>query len=350
MAKFFFSISFILYIYSPSLSGQQFLNGSFEKHDLECGINLPNGQFNLHVQDIFAFGGQSEIDLLTDSCGFDYAVDGRYFVALYSRNFSDEMSMSLTKPLFPSKQYKINFFSRLGQDIFNESSSVRIGLSNDEGDFGEKIFTTPILDTIWQEYSIQFEPDFITNYITIGLFSGDETWVFLDDFTLNCPDINLGNDTILCYADNFLLQIEEGFESYLWSDASTSTELIVHEAGTYWIEVVDSTCILQDTITIAEYDYQCQCTVVVPNAFSPNGDGINDVFEPVSACDILDYQLQIFNRWGERVFQSFDPKESWNGLLVGETIDIGTYTYVIQHRFVHQEFEQLKTGYFVLLE
>lgn len=52
--------------------------------------------------------------------------------------------------------------------------------------------------------------------------------------------------------------------------------------------------------------------IYVPNSFTPNEDGINDLFGPKSV-GVIDYHLEIFNRWGESVFESFDPDEKWNG-------------------------------------
>jgi len=66
----------------------------------------------------------------------------------------------------------------------------------------------------------------------------------------------------------------------------------------------------------------------VPNAFSPNNDGINDVFKPVG-IHILNYHLQIFSRWGELIFESNDLENGWDGKIKGNYCPAGTYTYTI---------------------
>ena len=67
----------------------------------------------------------------------------------------------------------------------------------------------------------------------------------------------------------------------------------------------------------------------IPNAFSPNHDGINDVFMPVGIF-IKDYNLQIYNRWGEKIFESSDINKGWNGVFKGEDCPLGVYYYQIR--------------------
>jgi gliding motility-associated-like protein len=66
----------------------------------------------------------------------------------------------------------------------------------------------------------------------------------------------------------------------------------------------------------------------VSNAFTPNGDGLNPVFQ-VKGSFILDYHIDIYNRWGQRIYSSDDLKESWSGLYKGELLPAGHYYYSI---------------------
>ena len=71
----------------------------------------------------------------------------------------------------------------------------------------------------------------------------------------------------------------------------------------------------------------------VPNSFSPNGDGYNDEWIPLgSAVDVDDFSLQVFDRWGEVVFQSTDWTTGWDGSYNGSTVPIGVYAYRIAYR------------------
>ncbi|MCB9169877.1 MAG: choice-of-anchor L domain-containing protein [Flavobacteriales bacterium] len=64
----------------------------------------------------------------------------------------------------------------------------------------------------------------------------------------------------------------------------------------------------------------------IPNSFTPNGDGINDLFRP-SVTGVREYQLRIFDRWGELLFQSEDPSEPWDGVFAGAVVSSGVYVY-----------------------
>jgi gliding motility-associated-like protein len=71
--------------------------------------------------------------------------------------------------------------------------------------------------------------------------------------------------------------------------------------------------------------------VWVPNTFTPDGDEFNNEFKPVFSKDrqIDDYNLMIFNRWGELIFESHDPDFGWDGTYHGEFVKDGTYTWKI---------------------
>lgn len=72
-----------------------------------------------------------------------------------------------------------------------------------------------------------------------------------------------------------------------------------------------------------------EITLFVPNAFTPNGDGINDLFS-VSTTGIISYEISIFNRWGEIIFQSTNPNEPWDGSHNGLKAPSGVYQYIIR--------------------
>ena len=69
-------------------------------------------------------------------------------------------------------------------------------------------------------------------------------------------------------------------------------------------------------------------SVYIPNAFTPDGDGLNDIFIPVGK-GITEYTLQIFDRWGELIFQSSDFNKGWDGTYKSEPVPMGSYVYKI---------------------
>jgi gliding motility-associated-like protein len=86
----------------------------------------------------------------------------------------------------------------------------------------------------------------------------------------------------------------------------------------------------RDTVYL-QVRIQDEYTFYAPTAFSPDGDGINDMFYIKGhGIDASKYKLMVFNRWGEPVFESEDPNESWNGIVKGsnKVCKIGSYTWL----------------------
>jgi gliding motility-associated-like protein len=78
----------------------------------------------------------------------------------------------------------------------------------------------------------------------------------------------------------------------------------------------------------------------VPNSFTPNGDGVNDIFLP-KGIFVSEYNLQIFNRWGEKLFESDDINTGWDGIFKGEVCPMGTYLYQIKAKGANGKSKEL---------
>ena len=83
-----------------------------------------------------------------------------------------------------------------------------------------------------------------------------------------------------------------------------------------------------------EIDGGCLSFVNVPTAFTPNNDGLNDVFKP-TLINYERYELIIYNRWGEQLFYTNNADEGWDGKYKGETVPNGMYLYKM--RFITTE-------------
>jgi len=73
----------------------------------------------------------------------------------------------------------------------------------------------------------------------------------------------------------------------------------------------------------------CNYCLFIPNAFSPNGDGTNDRFRVLPTCLIQQYTIEIFNRWGQRVFTGYSTDAAWDGTYKGQPAERGIYYYLI---------------------
>ncbi len=90
-------------------------------------------------------------------------------------------------------------------------------------------------------------------------------------------------------------------------------------------------------VALAECQSQAEATVAVryrnlltPNAFTPNGDNINDRFQPLLKCPATDYHLTIYDRWGEKVFETRNPDDSWDGTINKKSGLADTYAWVLE--------------------
>ena len=67
-----------------------------------------------------------------------------------------------------------------------------------------------------------------------------------------------------------------------------------------------------------------------PNAFTPNGDQNNDRFQPLLYCPVMKYHFQVYNRWGELMFESFNPSDGWDGIFNGVDAPSDVYAWVVE--------------------
>jgi gliding motility-associated-like protein len=81
--------------------------------------------------------------------------------------------------------------------------------------------------------------------------------------------------------------------------------------------------------------------VGVPNAFTPNGDGINDVVK-IEGAGIVDLVFRIYNRWGEKVFETHDKNEGWDGIYKGELQEMDVFTYAADATLINEQVVHLK--------
>jgi gliding motility-associated-like protein len=97
------------------------------------------------------------------------------------------------------------------------------------------------------------------------------------------------------------------------------------ETTTYTVVVVtEDGCIGEAEVTIT-VDEPCGETYL-PTMFSPNNDGVNDEFCVLGNC-VIGVEMNIFNRWGEKVFETNDPDQCWRGSHRGKPVNTGVYTY-----------------------
>ncbi len=92
------------------------------------------------------------------------------------------------------------------------------------------------------------------------------------------------------------------------------------------------------------------CTVYIPNAFTPGGDGRNDRFRPLNAFRVEQYEFVVYNRWGQEVFRTRDPKQGWDGTVKGIVQATGTYVWSLRYREINSGRSVTRKGSIVLIK
>ena len=311
------------------------------------------------------------------------AFDGDGFVGIevygqengtYMREY---LHAELKEPLVAGQLYRITFYVK---PVFV-----------DEGSFGINniglLLTDTILDSIPADSLIPAEPQIFgtepvinTNYwtpicgvykakggeqyITIGnFFTDSETsavplenstnaqrgYFLIDYVQLVENDFpQLPKDSVLCFQGRIDLNLTRPNFNFFWQDGTTGGQYTITEPGDYSVRIVSPYCFYTDSINIIAIECS-DCKVFVPNAFTPNGDGRNEEFRLKANCELVDYRLQIFDRWGQKVFESTDINVSWDGKSTNKT---ATFTYNLQYTF--EKFRKTETesrrGYFTLIK
>jgi gliding motility-associated-like protein len=153
------------------------------------------------------------------------------------------------------------------------------------------------------------------------------------------PNVNF-NYSIIGSDDDYtqvqLTPSQSGYPTYTWYSPS-------HLLSTEESPLVNLPLFFNDSIRlVVQSVYGCEAqkslplfvypplnNLFIPNAFTPDGDGLNDRFKPANIEGATDYTLTIFNRWGEILFVSHNPKEGWNGQYQGKKVQDGIYMFTV---------------------
>ena len=183
----------------------------------------------------------------------------------------------------------------------------------------------------------------------------DKIWsniiVFMDKLQ-GPPQITKKSDT---------LSVNSGYNNYQWYynnnliNGATSSSYTTTQQGTYYAEVtLNGGCkIKSDSIKIIKPIPKDTAvvqtdTLVIPNIFTPNNDGVNDFFNPTKNIGMHINQVFIFNRWGNIVYECNLPKNLWDGKIKSESAADGTYFWVIEYQNSKGEQNKMK-GFLQLL-
>ncbi len=150
------------------------------------------------------------------------------------------------------------------------------------------------------------------------------------------PEIKIGEDTVICNGEILVLDATWPGANYVWNTGNTGSSINVSETDNYIVTISSSPCQKVESRTVSFSEEACNdsgCKFSIPNVFSPNSDGINDVLKINNTCQDLSFTVFIYNRWGQLVYsqQSTTSAVSWDGTVNGESATEGTYFVVALH-------------------
>jgi gliding motility-associated-like protein len=151
------------------------------------------------------------------------------------------------------------------------------------------------------------------------------------------PNIDFEEYILICPGDVITLDATQPFPAqYAWSTGSTDSQIEVVTPGTYSVTVfTDCGDISQAVIITAADDCSPKTTFYIPNIFSPNGDGLNDVFEIKfnNTAEVESVSGQIYDRWGNLLFSSETNPFQWDGTSHGSPLNPGVFVYRFMIRY-----------------
>lgn len=144
-------------------------------------------------------------------------------------------------------------------------------------------------------------------------------------------EVNLQKDFFLCQPTALLSTREHPDATYQWNNGHIKRALEIEAPGIYILEAA-TICETQfDTVVVSTCE---SCNVYMPNVFSPNNDGNNDLFKPFkeAGCELMDFQIRIFDRWGNQIFESNNPENGWNGQYQNRVAVASVYIWQMQYQ------------------
>ena len=239
---------------------------------------------------------------------------------------------------FPENNYSINGEKNL---CLNDTSTITVVNNNSLINYTYSWSNDSIIITDPNLSSIDINPK-TPQYLAVELIS-DSGCVILDSVFINIGTLDTSlvkaftSDTLVPVGQTITLTSLPNNEQYSWTPTSQvnsptnqETKALVNKSTYFKVTVSDGICSATDSIYVKAYTYLCDDpSIFVPNAFSPNGDGNNDVLY-VRGNMINKMIFRIYDRWGTLLFETTDRLQGWDGTYNGKKLDPDVYDYYLQ--------------------
>jgi gliding motility-associated-like protein len=197
-----------------------------------------------------------------------------------------------------------------------------------------------------------WSPAFNNQATTVYTFTSDGTVCAFPAtmrIVINSPPIpRFDVNRSICLGETRLLHpIVTGYGfNYTWQDGSKDSVFTTTQPGIYTVNITNSCGISNSRIELIG----AVCKIFIPNAFTPNGDGLNDLFQISGALYVKDFSLQVYNRWGQIQYATSNAFKGWDGTFNGLPANPGIYTYRISYTDVQNKKRVQTGGNLVLLK
>lgn len=193
------------------------------------------------------------------------------------------------------------------------------------------------LNYLWQDGSVQStfkvnEPGIYWVTVTDSNYCSTSDTININGFNPE-PENFLLHSLAIC--ENSVEEVTAigNWQSYLWSNNSSQSSIQVSASGAYWLQVTNNFgCRNRDTIYIS-IKTNCPQVIYFPNAFTPNNDGKNDDFKATAFAPLEKYHLTVYNRWGQKVFETYDITNGWDGKFKGVPANRDVFIWSCRYNF-----------------
>ena len=169
-----------------------------------------------------------------------------------------------------------------------------------------------------------------------GAFCSDSFTLTLN--VIDTPKIGIlnlkGRDKVCFDFEDVGLELisEDSRLSYLWSSGETEKNITVTEEGTSSVVVSNEFCESVTSYVLEEY---CPGKLFVPNAFTPQDDGMNERFQ-TKGYNLEEFEIWIYNRWGQLLFNTTDVNNWWDGTYLGSPCQMDVYVWKAKYTIVDE--------------
>ena len=201
--------------------------------------------------------------------------------------------------------------------------------------------TPAIASYLWQDGSTNSSYRVKTSGLYTVLVKGINGCTNKEDVNIMftaLPVVEITGDSVLCGDKPLILSGKvKNANTFSWQTGSTASQLSVANAGAYTLTATNTCGVVAITKTVGK----SICSLLMPTAFTPNGDREDDLFRVKYPFETKQFLFTIYNRWGQQVFLTTDIKKGWDGSFHGQLQSIGNYVWIISLTDTDNHFQQI---------